>query len=607
MRTLLLLCIFCFFAPKTPTLLAQTGCPGCAISVPPSLPDDTLYLQNIPDGEQGKPYDEDVSFRMPMTTTPVNAVDGVTPPGLDISQIEIVAVEGMPPGLYWQANQMEFQTGDGETDGCIKICGTPYVSDSFVLTVRVRATVFFLSQEASFPMRFYIAPPVSNTDGFSMTNFTGCGAVEVSFENNLPSGGNPGFTYQWDFGNGSTFNGENPPPQRYDEPGVYPVSYTARIDTAGFRLVSITVQAVDCVDQLGVGSPDLYVLVESPSGQTIFNSSPYVNNTPLPYTFPVGLQLGDGNYTVAVWDEDGGLKGGDDPCGSIPFNYLSNGQLSAGGLTVILNIVHPITEVISRDTVFVYAQPPAPTISAPDGLEACAGDETLILMSSYGAGNQWFMDGQPIGNANAFIYEPTETGYYHVQISTQEGCSVGSDSVWVQYFEQPALPAFVNLNNSLRLFDTLALPAEYSLQWYNGDSPIPGETGFRYCATTSGNYGLLVTDEATGCSNFYVQTVVHNPNFDCTVGTDAPAPGFARLFPNPASDWLRLEWAEPLSDEATLRLWDATGRLLRQMPVPAGQQFLELRLDGLPYGLLSLELHTAQGVLNGRVVLSSKW
>jgi hypothetical protein len=30
-------------------------------------------------------------------------------------------------------------------------------------------------------------------------------------------------------------------------------------------------------------------------------------------------------------------------------------------------------------------------------------------------------------------------------------------------------------------------------------------------------------------------------------------------------------------------------------------------LDGLPYGLLSLELHTAQGVLNGRVVLSSKW
>ena len=251
MRLLYLLSI-CFTALCIQTLSAQSGCPGCQTALPANLPADTLYLQNIPDGEAGLAYNQDISFRMPKTTTPVFAVDSITPPGLTISKIEIISVDGLPQGLYWEPSQWEFQTAT-ETDGCIKICGTPTVSDSFVLTVKIKATVLFLVQEKTFPMRIYIAPKVSNTDGFSMSNFTGCGSAEVTFENNVPSGGADGFEYVWDFGDNTGFEGENPPPHTYTEPGIYTVSYHATVDTAGYILESVTVLDVECVDQLGAG------------------------------------------------------------------------------------------------------------------------------------------------------------------------------------------------------------------------------------------------------------------------------------------------------------------------------------------------------------------
>ncbi len=602
MRLLHLLSI-CLSALCIQTLTAQSGCPGCQTALPESLPEDTLYLQNIPDGEAGLPYSEDVSFRMPKTTTPVAAVDSVTPPGLTISKIEIISVDGLPQGLYWQPSQWEFQTAT-ETDGCIKICGMPTVSDSFVLTVKIKATVLFLVQEKTFPMRIYIAPKVSNTDGFSMTNYTGCGSAEVTFENNVPSGGADGFTYAWDFGDGTSSTSENPPPHTYDEPGIYTVSYEATVDTAGYILESVTVLDVDCVDQLGAGVPDLYFLIKLPNDSVVFNSSPYVNNTPLPYTWPVGLKLGEGNYTIFVSDEDSGLKGSDDDCGQAPFNILSGDTLTTGGLTVILNIQHPIEEVTSMDTVIVYPLPIAPNLTAPEGLSACEGSDSLVLLSSYGAGNQWFRNGQPIDGANDFLYQPTLSGAYQVQIGTPEGCTAISNTAQVEVHPLPTPPAFSNLDNSLRLFDTLALPDTYSLQWYNAAAAIPGETGFRYCATASGTYGLLVTDLATGCTNFFSQLVVYNPNFDCTVGTNDPAALVMGIFPNPAHDALQVRLGKPLGNDGLLRIWDATGRLIRTIPMASGATALEVDCSSLVSGLFSLEMISGEGRGSAKVVVT---
>lgn len=600
MRQLLLtICLSTLFFHTV--FYAQTGCPGCIVSVPASFPADTIYLPDLPDGVKGTPYNHDVSFRLPKTTTPVNAIDSTTPPGITISKFEILSFEGLPPGLYWELNQSVFDPAV-QTDGCIKICGTPLESDSFQLTVTLKATVFIISQESTFPMSLYIAPKVSVTDGFAITNPTGCGSTTVSFTNNVPSGGDEGFSYAWDFGDGTNSFEENPNPHEYDQPGVYEVVYQAVVDTAGYLLESIRVEDIDCTDPPLYGSPDLFVEIRFPDGNIAFNSSPAINSTDLPYTFPVNLLLGPGNYTLQVWDDDAGIKGSDDNCGTLTFNILSDGTLVAGGLTVEMNILHPIDTINSRDTVIVYPQPQDPTINAPNGLTACQGAENVVLSSSYGFGNQWIMNGNTIPGATDFVLEPSESGSYQVQYVSSFGCVATSDAVDVVFHPLPAQPVWFNYNNSLRLTDTASLPAQYSLQWYNASTPIPGETGIWYCSLESGNYGLLVTDLSTGCTNSFAAAVTHNPNFNCLIGTESPDFQAFELLPNPTRGSVLVQLSLPLQNAGQIRVWDATGRLVQILSVEAGSERILLEWEHLSPGVYAVEL-LAEGLHGlGRVL-----
>ncbi len=589
MRQLLLtICLSTLFFSNI--LHAQTGCPGCVVNVPAGFPADTVYLPDLPDGIEGTPYDQNVSFRLPKTTTPVNAIDSTTPPGLTITKFEILSVEGLPQGLYWQLNQSVFEPAT-QTDGCMRICGTPLESDSFELTVTLKATVFIITQESSFPMSIYIAPKVSTTDGFSITNPSGCGGTTVTFTNNVPSNGNEGFSYTWDFGDGSPVSAEeDPAPHTYDQPGTYEVAYEAIVDTVGYILESITVNDIDCTDPPLFGNPDLYLEVLDPDGIKVYDSSPEINDTDLPYTFPINLLLGPGNYTLYVKDADSGIKGGDDNCGNLSFNILSDGTLVAGGLNVDMNILHPVDTIQSLDTVTVYPQPVNPTVNAPNGLSACAGATGLVLSSNYGFGNQWILNGNLIPGATDFIYMPTQSGSYQVQYVSIDGCIATSDEALVEIHPLPAQPIWFNYNNSLRVTDTTALPAQYSLQWYNASTPIPGETGIWYCSMESGTYGLLVTDLETGCTNSYAAAVVNNPNFDCLIGTNSPEIQTFEILPNPTTGTALLRLREPFTQDGTVRVWDATGRLLQTLSAQAGMQAISLELGQLSPGMYAVEI-----------------
>ena len=581
---------------------AQTGCPGCVVNVPAGFPADTIYLPDLPDGVKGTPYDQDVSFRLPKTTTPVNAIDSTTPPGLTITKFEILSVEGLPPGLYWELNQTVFDPAI-QTDGCMKICGTPLESDSFKLTVKLKATVFIISKETTFPMSLYIAPKVSTTVGFSITNPTGCGSSVVTFTNNVPSNGNEGFSYSWNFGDGSPASAEeNPPPHTYSQPGAYVIDYQAIIDTSGYLLESIQVIDIDCTEPPLFGDPDLYLEIHFPDGNIAFSSSPAINNTQLPYIFPVNILLTPGNYTLQVWDDDAGVKGNDDNCGTLTFNILSDGTLVAGGLTVEMNILHPIDTILSRDTVIVYPQPVNPTINAPNGLSVCEGAAGLVLSSSYGFGNQWLLNGNVIPDATDFIYQPTQSGYYQVQYVSPYGCVATSDSAHVIINPLPAQPIWFNYNNSLRLTNTANLPAQYSLQWYNLSVLIPGETNIWYCSMESGTYGLVVTDLESGCTSSFSAAVVNNPNFNCLIGTNSPDIQAFDIQPNPTTGSVLLRLREPLQHEGVVRVWDATGSVVLILQAGAGLTVLSLELDQLSPGVYAVEI-LAEGFHGlGRVV-----
>jgi hypothetical protein len=196
--------------------------------------------------------------------------------------------------------------------------------------------------------------------------------VTAGFVNNNPSNGDPRFSYTWDFGNGNTTSDENPSDQLYDAPGIYEVAYQAVVDTNGYFLTRVNVLSASC-DDLFNNAPDLMFKVFDEDGEEIF-SSVTLNNSAPPVDFTLSLELGEGNYSLRVIDDDDGINGGDDNCGEVNFNRFTTGVLNDGALSVELEIFHPVDTVIAVDTIQVFEQPAPPVVEGLPDEPLCAGD-----------------------------------------------------------------------------------------------------------------------------------------------------------------------------------------------------------------------------------------
>lgn len=529
--------------------LAQ--CPGC-ITTLPDLPEDTVFISNPASGQVGINYDVDISFRLPKTTT---TVDPTINPPLSINTIEIVSVTNIPPGLQWEASQTTFQVGS-ETDGCVKFCGTPLVSDSFFVNVVVDATIAIFTQTTSFVIPFYIGPAESISEGFSMTNTVGCGETTVDFSNNVGTGGDGSISYFWDFGNDETSTEENPASITYDEPGVYNVSYEAVIDTLGYFLNGITVEDTDCDDLFG--DPDIYLTIFDPSGAEIFVSSTISGTPPISFEFP-SIPLEGGTYSVMVSDDDPLTQVN---CGTIDFNFSTEGTLFDDDLELSFDILNPQTTVSSEGTVTVFPIPDAPIILPAEIDDLCVGEAIELEVLAFD-NIQWYRDSAIILNANTNTLEVTESASYYVIYTSAEGCSSTSEELILNFIPVPATPFFAFNDNELSLVNPQNLPANYELQWYLDGELLVGETGQVICMQVSGDYALIVTDIETGCTAEHDNFQVFFPNTACGVSAvnELTINGIS-LFPNPASNVLQIEIPE--LNRGAARIYDMRGVLVWQ-------------------------------------------
>lgn len=537
-------------------IISQSQCPGCQTTLPGNLGIDTIFLDTVPTGSVYLPYSEDVSFRLPKTTTPVAAIDSTIQGGITLDEIKILYISNLPPGLEWETNEDVYFPAT-ETDGCVRLCGAPLAAGTYVLDIVLEVKVAFITQESTFQRTIEILPSTTVNDGFSMTNSVGCGEVTVSFDNNIPSNGNNGFSYEWNFGNGNTSNNENPVDQTYTIPGTYPVEYQAVIDTSGFVLTKIRVIDSDCSDIFG-GAPDIYLDIIDPNGNSTVTAS--IDNTDPPVEFNFNMPLIDGNYTLVVKDEDGGLGGVDDECDFYSFNKFSNGVLVNGSSSVELTILHPVDTIQTIDSVYVYPNPDQPELSYEVPLSWCEG-ENVIFNSSYSTGNQWMLNGAPINGATESFYQAIETGSYSVVYTNGFGCSAESEVVEITLNALPEIPTFNDNNNILGVVAPASLPADYSLQWYYENTLLPGETELTYCMTQSGNYILEVTDNVTGCTNAYSSDEIFNPEYNCGVlGIEDLSQGSLKVFPNPFGENINIQFSLNDNSDFKINVIDLLGR-----------------------------------------------
>jgi hypothetical protein len=212
----------------------------------------------------------DVTFVFPRDTVVEVAGQTVTVP---FNSFTILGVAGLPQGMDWSCNltpdciyDLAPNNPNPDSIGCIQIFGTPNIPGIYPISVLLEVDVNLIGKvPASYPGLVEVLPCVFGGTCYTLSLSDNCEPAMLDLANNVPSGGNAGFSYQWEV-NGPNFSyqtsDENPQPQMLNEAGTYTVDYELTVDTIGFLIDSIVINTVNCDDPVFNVEPDLYWILQ---------------------------------------------------------------------------------------------------------------------------------------------------------------------------------------------------------------------------------------------------------------------------------------------------------------------------------------------------------
>ncbi len=198
------------------------------------------------------------------------------------------------------------------------------------------------------------------------------------------------------------------------------------------------------------------------------------------------------------------------------------------------------------DTVHVTVyQLPQPVITPGNPVTICKGDAVTLRTTGSYVEYEWSTGAKTPGiNVSA-------AGVYHLRVRSGDNCWGYSDTVTVTMKPSPAKPLIRRLGDALRS-DTA-----HAYQWYLNSAIIPGATGPLHTATQTGVYQVRVTN-AEGCS---AMSDPFNVNvLDVDAALPIPESASLHVWPEPATDVLRIELTGTRNQTVTLALYDVLGR-----------------------------------------------
>ncbi len=543
-----------------------------------------VYPDTLPPATAGILYSQDVTMVFLLDTL-----------GLSITNYKIVNITGLPAGITWQCNSPTNGCSYNPAvtpRACIGINGTPQVPGIYIINVQIKITVQLLGvQTYSVDGFFHVLPATSSNPGFTIANAQGCAPLTASFTNNQAGA----TSYYWDFGNGDTSTLANPPDQTYNTGGTYIVAQSVVYDTLPYYLTNVTITAASCNDW-PFGAPDFFCILKNQSGAVVHSTYPGLSNVnpPASVSFPA-VQLQNQNYLLEVWDNDNGLLGANDFCGSVSFNghqsgvfSLTNGQ----GFSVDIAINHPVQNIISTDTIIVFQPPATPLVTTSGSLTFCFGDSS-VLTSSAPSGNAWHLSGQYIIGADYQDFVAKNDGSYSVVVTGSNGCTAESAPISVVALPVPAKPTFWITGNALNT----AIAG--NIQWMLNGSAIPFAIGPTHIVTVAGTYSLIITDP-NGC--FTESDAV----FITPVGVHLLQSMSQRpvLFPNPANDMATLGVSMLQKSVIELFLLRADGTIVwtKKVWLDGGDHQINIDLQEYDSGLYLMQVRDGSYLWNQKLV-----
>jgi len=465
-------------------------------------------------GVVGQFYNDTITFWAP------NRVDASQQSGglfdsLDFIEMKILNVTGLPTGITWNCNvgNCTYNPQPNGTLASINFCGTPISQGNYNVTITIKGTVSTpignQSQNQVYTLPLAITLGSGSNAGFSFSPSQGCDSAWVNFSAllNFPL---PQITqWDWDFGNGNTFSGQNPPPQFYPAPGNYPVTCTTTV--YNMRLNSLTINACGqswwCgdIEELNCSNGNADLKPTFTTGSSSWNG-PEISDNCLPTWNNINFVLTSTSYSLNVTEVD--VISQNDI--AAPYSGTVNGPGT-------YNINHPgwytasftiglvqANQIIVTDTVRIYQTPVNDTIQA--SLNAICAYETTTLSVYPGMFYEWYLnDTLTVQTGSSNTYTTGQPGTYSVKIiDPLSGCNVTTLPVTISALPMPP-PGFSSVGISISNGTiSTALSGSYTYQWLYFDGinysliPAPEGTQPSYTPAFNGTYCLIATNSA-GC------------------------------------------------------------------------------------------------------------
>ena len=279
---------------------------------------------------------------------------------------------------------------------------------------------------------------------------------------------------------------------------------------------------------------------------------------------------------------------------------------SEGSFTATLSVWNQCDTVTAQQTVNIFL-PPTAGFSVPVSVFGCGTAEVNFqnLSSANAATFAWsFPGGTPSSSTlqNPSI-EYAVSGVYTARLIVSN--TVGKDTLEktfeVEIFDLPNADfSWQVQSGGLVQFSNLSQNGE-TYTWDFGDGTAQ-QSGFniQHDYTSSGTYVVtLIVNSPCGVSIIQQDVVVQ------VVGTsEVEQLKHLNLFPNPASQWLTLDWSETGTQPIDIQMFDASGKLVFLTKNPVGQN-LKISLNDLSPGLFQI-LVSFEGGKVSRAVVKAK-
>lgn len=409
-------------------------------------------------------------------------------------------------------NSWNWNFGNGQTSSQQNPTNTFPTPGTYNVTLTAQNTTSGCSSTFNQDVTIHPLP----TPSFSANTTVGCSPLNVTFTNTSASG-----SFDWDFGNGSTFSGTNPPDQTYNVDGAYTVSLTMT-DANGctntttlnnyINVAAPTVQF--SMDQYNGCEPLTVQFSESSSSPDPISdpiiswtwnfgdgSPTVISQTPPPHAYNEGVY----SVTLTVVTQNG--------C-TASLTYVDTIQV--GAISNVNFIVDPTIECAKTSIDFTDLTTFSGT---PDPAD-------LIYSWDFGDGGQ---SSEP----NPTYSYPTDTGYFDVTLIVDwRGCKDTMIMTQAVYIKAPislftpdqtlfcnpgSLPITLNVTDDA-IIGQLSDDVEMIWKWGDGtpnnilsnamlDGAGNGDISHNYSAYGTYTIEQVVYNYTTGCSDSTTQTI----------------------------------------------------------------------------------------------------